>query len=184
MRESFVELGIVVRSVRSGDFDARLAIFTATGLKWLTAKGVYRPKAKLAAAISLFTVAEWTGSGKSITVANVLVSPFGLTKDLHRYYLACAIADSLTNLEFVEQAPQALVAAINAITALSTTDQSCYVIFLDYFIKVLTLLGYDFDQTYDAATLTHSQAKQLVTAVEQSFITNVDYRSQFCDMMY
>ena len=58
MRETFVELGIIIKVVRSGDYDARLAVFTADGLRWRTIKGIYRPKAKFAAASGLFTVAE------------------------------------------------------------------------------------------------------------------------------
>ncbi len=184
MRETFVELGVIIKSVRHGDYDARLAIFTATGVKWFNLKGVYRPKAKFAGASGLFTVAEFSGNGSTITGINVLTAPYGLTGDLNRYYLACSIADALWHLEFVEQAPAALVAAINALTDLATTDQSCYPIFLAFFGTILQILGYDIDLTYDPAHLTHSQGKALVRQVVNAFMTNVDYQIQFCDMMY
>ncbi len=184
MRESFVELGVIIKSVRYGDYDARLAIFTAGGIKWFNLKGVYRPKAKLASSCGLFTVAEFTGSGSAITGINVLTAPYGLTKDLNRYYLACGIADALLHLEFVEQAPAALVAAVNAISDLATTDKSCYPIFIEFFGTLLHLLGYELDLHYDSAKLTHSQGKTLVRQIVQAFIANVDYQIQFCDMMY
>ncbi len=184
MRETFVELGIVVKTVRSGDYDARLAIFTATGLQWRTIKGVYRPKAKFAAASGLFTVAEFTVSGQAITGINVLVSPFGLAKDINRYYLACSLADALLHLEFVEQAPQALVTAINAMTALATTDESCYLIFLDFYGQILEMLGYQINLDFDRAHLTHSTAKKLVQRTIEAYRNHVDYAIQFCEKLY
>lgn len=184
MRETFVEHGIIVKSVRSGDYDARLAIFTATGIKWRTIKGVYRPKAKFATSSNIFTIAEFTISGQSITGINVLVSPYTLAKDLNRYYLACSIADALLHLEFVEQAPQALVTAINAITNLATTDQSCYIIFLDFYDAILTLLGYRHHLSYEPEHLTHSQGKKLVQQIITDYQNYVDYQIQFCEKLY
>ena len=181
MRETFVELGIIVKSVRSGDYDARLAIFTGTGLVWRTVKGVYRPKAKFAAAAGLFTVAEFTVSGQSITGINVLVAPYGLTKDLNRYYLACSIADALLHLEFVEQTPQALITAVNAMTALATTDESCYPIFLDFYGQILEILGYQMDWHFDRANLTHSHAKKLVQQMIEAYLNYVDYKIEFME---
>ncbi len=184
MRETFVELGVIIKVVRSGDYDARLAVFTAAGLQWRTIKGVYRPKAKFAAACGLFTVAEFTISGQSVTGVNVLVSPYDLAKDLNRYYLACSIADALLHLEFVEQAPTALVAAINALTALATTNESCYPIFLDFYRQILEILGYEIDLTFDRANLTHSAAKKLVQKTLTAFRNHVDYEIQFCEKLY
>ena len=184
MRETFVEHGIIIKVIKSGDYDARLAIFTAKGLQWRTIKGVYRPKAKFAAAAGLFTVAEFTVSGQSVTNINVLVAPYTLAKDLNRYYLACSITDALLHLEFVEQAPAALVTAINAITALATTDESCYLIFLDFYSQILEILGYQIDLTYDHEHLTHSTAKKLVQQTIQAYRTYVDYEIQFCEKLY
>ena len=184
MRETFVELGIIVKSVRSGDYDARLAVFTANGLVWRTVKGIYRPKAKFAAAANLFTVAELTGSGQAITGINVLVSPYTLAKDLNRYYLACSIADALLHLEFVEQNPQALITAINALTALATTDESCYPIFLDFYGQILEILGYQIDLQFDREHLTHSTAKKLVQQTIAAYRNHVDYEIQFVEKLY
>lgn len=184
MRESFVELGIIVKAVRHGDYDARLAVFTATGVKWLNVKGVYRPKAKFSAAIGLFTVAEFTHSGTTVTGINMLVAPYAIAADIHRYYLACAIADALFKLEFVEQTPQALVTAVEALTALSQTKTSCYVIFIDCFTALLKMLGYDLDITLDPEHLTLAEGKKFVKRIADAFVSNVDYQIQFCDMMY
>ena len=184
MRETFVELGIIVKVVRSGDYDARLAVFTATGLQWRSIKGVFRPKAKFAAACGLFTVAELTISGQSVTNINVLVAPYALTKDINRYYLACSIADALLHLEFVEQAPAALVAAVNALTALATTNESCYPIFIDFYHQILDILGYQIDLNFDREHLTHSIAKKLVQQIIEAYRNYVDYQIQFCEKLY
>lgn len=184
MRETFVELGIIIKLVRSGDYDARLAVFTAKGLQWRTLKGVYRPKAKFAASCGLFTVAEFTVSGQAITGINVFVAPYTLAKDLNRYYLACSIADALLHLEFVEQAPAALVAGINAITTLATTNESCYPIFLDFYGQILQILGYQIDFQFDRENLTHSTAKMLVKKMIDAYRHHVDYEIQFCEKLY
>ncbi len=184
MRETFVEVGIIVKIVRSGDYDARLAIFTGKGLQWRTIKGVFRPKAKFAASCGLFTVAEFTISGQSVTGINVLVAPYTLAKDIHRYYLACSFADALLHLDFVEQAPQALINAVNAFTALGTTEQSCYPLFLDFYRNSLEILGYQIDIEYDRENLTHSQAKKLVLQMIEAYRQYVDYEIQFCEKLY
>lgn len=184
MRETFVELGIIVKVVRNGDYDARLAIFTVKGLQWRTIKGVFRPKAKFAAASGLFTVAEFTISGQSITGINVLVAPYMLGKDLNRYYMACSLADALLHLDFVEQAPQALITAVNAFTALATTDQSCYLVFLDFYSAILEILGYQNAITFDRENLKHSTAKKLVQQMIEAYRNHVDYQIQFCEKLY
>lgn len=184
MRETIVELGVIVKVVRSGEYDARLAIFTAKGLQWRTIKGVYRPKAKFASAVGLFTVAEFTVSGQSITGINILVTPYALAKDINRYYLASSISDALFHLEFVEQAPAALVTAINAITTLATTNESCYPIFLDFYGQILKILGYQIDLTFDRTQLTHTAAKKLVQKTIEAYRTHVDYEIQFCEKFY
>ena len=184
MRETFVEVGIIIKSVRSGDYDARLAIFTGKGLQWRTIKGVYRPKAKFAAACGLFTVAEFIISGQSITGINVLVAPYTLATDLNRYYLACSLADALLHLDFVEQAPQALITAVNAYTNLATTDQSCYLVFLDFYGAILEILGYQSDLSFDREKLTHSTAKKLVQRIITAYRSHVDYQIQFCEKLY
>ena len=181
MRETFVEVGIIVKVVKSGEYDARVALFTAQGIQWRVLHGVYCPKAKLAAAAGLFTVGEFTTAGQAVTGINVLVAPFGLTRDLNRYYLACSIADALMHLEFVEQSPAALVAAIKALTALTDSDESCYPIFLDFYGQILEILGYEIDLTYDRAKLTHTAGKALVKKTLDAFRDYVDYQIQFCD---
>ena len=184
MRETFVEVGIIVKAVRSGEYDARLAIFTGKGLQWRSIKGVYRPKAKFASSCGLFTVAEFTISGQSITGINVLVAPYTLAKEINRYYLANSFADALLHLDFVEQAPQALICVVNAYTALATTEESCYPIFLDFYGQILEILGYNIDLVYDRAKLTHSAAKQLVQKVITAYRNHVDYEIQFCEKLY
>jgi DNA repair protein RecO len=149
MRESIVELGIIVKTVRVGDNDVRLTLFTAGGIKYATAKGVIKPRARFASSVGLFTVAEFTISGSTITGINVLVSPFEISKDINRYYLACSIADTLLHLEFVERTPEVFGRAVIALTELADSpDKSCYRIFIEYFLPLLTILGYSAELDY------------------------------------
>jgi len=98
--------------------------------------------------------------------------------------MACSFADALLRLDFVEQAPQALICAVNAYTALATTEQSCYLAFLDFYGEILEILGYNIELEFDRAKLTHSTAKQLVQKLIIAYRNYVDYEIQFCEKLY
>jgi recombinational DNA repair protein (RecF pathway) len=181
MRQTIIELGIIIRVTKVGENDARITLFTAAGVTYATVRGVYRPKARFASSIGLFTVAEFAVSGQTVTGINVLLSPYGITADIHRYYLACAIADALLRLEFVEACPAVLVSSIDALTELSAGIKSCYPIFIDYFSGLLDVLGYAADINYDKDNLSRPEAKKLVQEIISAFAANVDYNIPFCE---
>jgi recombinational DNA repair protein (RecF pathway) len=180
MRESFVVLGIIVKTAKTGENDLRLTIFTEDGIKYVTAKGVLKPKAKMASGVGLFTVAEFSVTGATITGISVLSSPFGISKEINRYYLASSIADSLTHLEFIERNPKALVLGITAITELTESTKSCYRIFIEYYSQILVLLGYSIQLDYNQnEELKLNDAKKFVQQITDAFTQNVDYQIKF-----
>lgn len=182
MREQIVELGIIVRTVKMGESDLRLTLFTAAGLKYATAKGVLKPRAKMASAVGLFTVGEFTITGSAVTGISVLVSPFAIGRDINRYYLANSVADTLLHLEFVEQTAAVLVLAVNAITDLAETKVSAYRVFIEYFSAVFRILGYSLDLEYDkGAELTLLNAKKCVQKITDAFLLNADYKIKFTE---
>jgi recombinational DNA repair protein (RecF pathway) len=182
MREQIVEFGIIVRTVKTGESDLRLTLFTASGLKYATAKGVLKPRAKMASAVGLFTVGEFTIAGSTVTGVSVLVSPFSIGRDINRYYLANSIADTLLHLEFVEQTAVVLVLAADAITELAETKVSAYRIFIDYFSAVFRILGYSLDLEYNKeAKLTLQNAKKCVRKITDAFLLNADYKIKFTE---
>jgi recombinational DNA repair protein (RecF pathway) len=182
MRENTTELGIIIKTAKAGENDLRLTLFTANGIRYATAKGVLKPKAKMTSSVGLFTVAEFSISGSTVTGIAVLSSPFAISKDINRYYLANTIADSLLHLEFVERTPEALVLSVNAITELSETTKSCYRIFIEYYSQILVLLGYAIQLNYDKdKELKLTDAKKIVQKIISAFNQNADYAIKFTD---
>jgi recombinational DNA repair protein (RecF pathway) len=110
------------------------------------------------------------------------MSPFAISKDINRYYLANSIADSLLHLEFAEQSANALITAVSAITELAETKTSAYRVFIEYFLVIFTILGYSLDLKYDkAAKLTLSDAKKYVQKIIEAFLINADYKIKFVE---
>jgi recombinational DNA repair protein (RecF pathway) len=182
MRESFVEFGIIIKTAKINDADLRLTIFTADGVKYATAKSVLKAHSKFASSVGLFTVAEFTISGSTVTGISVLISPFAISRDINRYFLANSIADSLLSLEFVERTPDILVLGISALTELAEMKKSCYRIFIEYFSAVFTLLGYSLDIDYNKnAELKLPNAKAIMQKIIRAFLINTDYKIKFIE---
>jgi recombinational DNA repair protein (RecF pathway) len=177
-----VMLGIIVKTTKVGESDLRLTLFTESGIKYLTVKGVLKLRAKFGSSVALFTIAEFTVNKNTISGINVLVSPFTIPREINRYYVASAIADSLQKMEFVENTPEVLILAVNALTSLAAAAGSCYPIFIEYFGSLFELLGYSvpLDYTKDEK-LTLEKAKKLVSQIAEAYLLNMDYKITMLD---
>ena len=85
--------GLVLRRTNYGEADRILSIITPEGKMSVMAKGVRRPRAKLAGAVEMFTVSEYNmhfGRGEmgTLTGAKMLRHFSGLVRDLGRLELA------------------------------------------------------------------------------------------------
>ena len=185
--------GIILRGDRHKENDLRLTVLTDSGLKTLFATGVLKPTAKLKGALQLFNLVEFTVTGQKVISAHVIHNSIALTKEVNRFYLAGLVSKTLTYLarELSEQEFKS-VYALTASTyiILSTTDISCYKIFIFLFGKFLFILGYSIEQEHniqldklmsmdvseiDSIELTLSSAKSYIRLIAQSFLECLDY---------
>jgi len=171
MKSANIALGIVLRSTPIGEANLRLHILTADGLVTATATGAQKPTAKLKASTQIFTIAEFEITANKLTGARVLFSPMPLTKEINRYYLACSVAEVL--LQIKNHDAQVFVHTIRTFEELIETTTSAYKIFIDYFSKLLTLLGLDIEIEIPE-NLGLAVAKKLVLQINAAYIEHLD----------
>jgi len=171
VKPTSIWLGIVLKSTPVGESNLRLCILTASGLVTATATGAQKPTAKLKAAAQIFTIAEFEITSSRLTGARVLYSPMPLAKEINRYYLACSIAEVL--LQIKHHDAQMFVQTVRAFEELIETATSAYIIFINYFGKLLTLLGYD-SQIEVPKNIGLAAAKKLVLQINAAFIEHLD----------
>lgn len=164
-------LGIVLKTTPYRESDIRLHILTANGLMNVTAIGAQKPTAKLKAATQIFTIAEFEITANRLTGARVLYSAMPITQNINRYYLACSIAEVL--LQIKNHDAQMFVLTVRALEELITTQTSAYVIFINFFSRLLALLGYDIGIEVPEK-LGHSAAKKLVLQINAAFIEHLE----------
>jgi recombinational DNA repair protein (RecF pathway) len=197
MKTTEVVLGVVLRAERTGDADVRVQILTADGIKTCTATGAAKQGAKMASTIQMFTIAEFSITGSRITGAHVLQLSVNITKEINRYYLACSISETLLTLHGLRAGGQIDTASIFLLTArsfetLSETPTSAYKVFVNFFTKLLVLLGYDvedFERTdkiesfkqapdadIDMIKMSLDTAKKCVAQLVQSYSEHLDIK--------
>jgi len=145
VEKTYAELGIVLKTEQHKDSGVRCYILTPSGMKTAYAAGALGARAKLKSAIQLFTIAEFTFTGSRITGAHVIQLGFGLSRDINRYYLACSICNTLNQVAaHSDITNQLFYLTARTFEALDGTI-SAYKIFINFFTKLLCLLGYDID---------------------------------------
>jgi len=155
MKNTEVIIGIVVKTDKVKEADVRVRILTAAGLKTVTAVGALKPNAKLKSAVQLFTIAEFSVIGHKLVGAHVLQTNHNITKDIKRFYLACAICEVVAQCHGAGFLLTARV--LEALDHLgedhSVTPAACHRgIFTEYFSKLLMELGYDIESDVDLNT--------------------------------
>jgi len=171
MTKHSITLGIILKSTPVGEANLRLHILTADGIITATATGAQKPTAKLKASTQIFTIAEFEITTNKLTGARVLSSPMPLTKEINRYYLACSIAEVLLSIK--NHDAQMFIHTIRTFEELTSTTTSAYKIFIDYFSKLLTLLGLD-TEIKMPDDLGLAVAKKLVLQINAAFIEHLD----------
>ena len=148
------ELGIILKTQRCRESDIKCYILTTSGVKIYTATGAQKQTAKLKSAIQLFTIAEFTTVGTRITGAHVIQLGSPIARDINRYYLACSICETLLNLKNTDD--QIMLLTARTMEHLAHTSISAYKIFINFYTKLLVLLGYDIDIS-DFKSVDHDQ---------------------------
>ena len=145
-------VGIVISSEKVGESDIRVRILCKCdeikdGVKTFTVTGAQKPNAKLKAGVQLFTIAEFSTVGHKVIGVHVLESNHNITKDIKRYYLACAICEVVSK---VMGAGFELTA--EALANLNNPQPTIREIFTEYFSGLLVELGYDIEPHQDISS--------------------------------
>jgi len=161
-------LGIVIHAEKVKEADVKIQILTPEGLQKFTLTGAQKATAKLKSAAQIFTLADYNIQGHKIIGAHVHDQHFNITRDIKRYYLACAICETVSQI--YKHSP--LVERDGAegdgvfkltLAAMKSLDDGGNVreIYADYFTALLRELGYDVlpDQSINHAYLQHLDIK-------------------------
>jgi len=146
MKQTVVGLGIVLRSDPHRDFDLCVRILTQRGVMVCYAIGARKPTARLRGALQPFTIAEFTTVGTRITGAHAIAIPTNIARDINRYYLACSLVTVLLSIR--DHNAQIFYLTAKTIESLNSTT-SCYKIFINFYLKLLLLLGLDIEATQE-----------------------------------
>lgn len=168
-------LGIILKATPHRESDIRMHILTANGFAIVTATGAQKSTAKLKAATQIFTIAEFEIAAARLIGASVLYSPMPLTKEINRYYLACSIAEVLLQIKNIDA--QIFILTVRTFEQLIETNTSAYIVFINFFSKLLTFLGYDIEiEVPEKLGLAH--AKKIVLQINAAFIEHLDISIQ------
>jgi len=143
MKKVEILRGIILKTDRHKEFDLRLVVLHAEGLKTLYATGALRPSAKLRGALQLFNECEFSVVGSRVTTALLTQNNTSISKEIHRFYLASSISNSTINILKNETSDDNIYDLVfYSLKTLATTDTSCYKIFIGFYAKLLMILGY------------------------------------------
>jgi len=136
--ENFV--GLVI-----GSSDERIKILCADGIVTLNCKLKVKPQ--------LFSIAEFTTIKQRIITTYIIEQNHELTKDIKKYYLACAICEVVAKIYPNKDIFLLTVKAFDMLKENNNTRE----IFTFYFLNLLELLGYgcEHDQDINTAFIRH-----------------------------
>ncbi len=148
---------VVLRAIDYLENDKILTLFSpALGRITVGAKGVRKPKAKLAFATQPFCFAEYVlaekGGRYTMTGAYLHESFFSLRSDIVRFYAACALAEiCLTVLYERERHEGLFIALIEGLKGLSLTEEDAVETVVSFILVALRESGYPLDLSYAEA---------------------------------
>jgi len=144
VKSTEIILGIIIKTDKVKETDVRVKLLTPFGLKTVAAVGALKAAAKLKGAVQLFTIAEFSVMGHRLVGAHVLQSNHNVTKDIKKFYLACAICDVVSQCQGA-----GFLLTARALEALDDEAALPRTVFTDYFSKLLVELGYDCESSED-----------------------------------
>ena len=147
MKNTEIVLGIVVKADKVKEADVRVKLLTARGIKTVTAVGAGKANAKLKHVVQLFTIAEFSVIGHRITTAHVVGSNHAITRDIKKFYLACAICEVVAQVRGA-----GFLLTVNALEELCNPNANTRAVFIDYFSRLLLELGYGVEPDEDLNT--------------------------------
>ena len=97
MEETKVK-GIVLGGIDYKEKDMLISLFSLEqGVISIVFKGVKSPKAKLKSAKEVFSFGDfiYSGANKIVTSADIIENFYEITKDIKKYYVACAMLNAV-----------------------------------------------------------------------------------------
>ena len=185
--------GIILRSDKHRENDARLSLITGEGIVVAYAVGLLKPNSKLKSCLQPFNLVEITLTGTKITGATLIASGLDIAKDINRYYLACGISSAI--LTVCGRADEGIYElAVRCFVLLSKTKVSAYKIYIHFYAKLIGILGYGMHgnpkldvlrdasaEELDKVSLTLATAKECISILQRAYVEHLDYKLEgFC----
>ncbi|MCL2755950.1 MAG: hypothetical protein FWE45_02750 [Firmicutes bacterium] len=188
MKQSEILNGIILSADKHKEFDLRFIVLSQDRLKITYATGILRPTAKLRGALQLFNECELSMIGSKIMGAHIIQNNVKLTKEIHRFYLANSIADILTKTLRGGSEDGIYKLVSDTFKILAQTDISIYKIYIAFYSKLLSILGYGveefeysdkidefmFTEDVDSVELGLGIANKCVDAIKRAYYENLD----------
>lgn len=150
MNETKVK-AIVLGGIDYKEKDMLVTLFTLEqGIISVTFKGVKNPKAKLKSAKEVFSFGDFIYSGgtKLVISADIIENFYDLTKDIKKYYVACAMLEVIkTVLPQGEANPQVFLLLIKSLRLLVGGVEPLNVI-NKFLVNIFKHIGYSFNTQY------------------------------------
>lgn len=139
--------GIVLGGTNYKEKDKLIRIYTLEkGKMTLTMRGVRGDKAKLKASKDIFCFGEYIiqeGKTNVVTSANVIDNFYSLSKDISKYYEACAILDIVDKFSD-ESNPPLFIEVVKALKSLAYDNLPKYYVIDKFLFDLLSGMGYFF----------------------------------------
>ncbi len=139
---------IVLSGINIKEKDKLISLFTLEkGKIVVSMKGVRGEKAKLKAAKEIFTFGEYCieeGKTNVITAVDIIDNFYDLSKDIDKYYEACAVIDIANKIATNESNPTLFIEIIKAIKTLCYENVRKYYVFDKFMLSILKNMGYGF----------------------------------------
>lgn len=139
---------IIIGGVNVKEKDKLLTLFTLEqGKMSVSMKGVRGDKAKLKSAKDVFTFGDFiVEEGKFtniITSVDIIDNFYELSKDIEKYYEACAIVDIVSKVA-TEPNPQLFIELIKALKSLCYDNVKKYYVINKFLLSLFANMGYGF----------------------------------------
>lgn len=139
---------IIIGGVNVKEKDKLLTLFTLEqGKMSVSMKGVRGDKAKLKSAKDVFTFGDFIiEEGKFsniVTAVDIIDNFYALSKDIEKYYEACAIVDIVSKVA-TEPNPQLFIELIKALKTLCYDDVKKYYVINKFLLSMFSNMGYRF----------------------------------------
>jgi len=149
MEETKVK-AIVIGGIDYKEKDKLTTLFTLeNGIVTVLFKSVKNSNAKLKSAKEIFSFGDFiytNGANKTVISADIIDTFYNVTKDIKRYYSACAILEIVkTIMQPNEANPQLFVNSLKCLKLLAYENVEIFNVLNKFLISVFQAFGYKFD---------------------------------------